>query len=64
LQRGRRRGVAACRRSWAYRFEYYRILGWISDGKEPVARLAEMQDLYDTYFSDSREWDAARANRD
>lgn len=45
------------------RFDYYRMLGRISAGQEHAARLAEVQDLYDTYFSHSPEWEVALTSR-
>jgi hypothetical protein len=42
------------------RFEYFRKLTRIAQGKERPESLREVQDLYDTYFSDSPEWEEAR----
>jgi mannose-6-phosphate isomerase-like protein (cupin superfamily) len=42
------------------RFEYFRKLTRIAQDKEPPESLREVQDLYDTYFSESPEWEAAR----
>jgi len=42
------------------RFEYFRKLERIAYGKEPPESLKEVQELYDTYFLSSPEWDAAR----
>ena len=42
------------------RFEYFRQLTRIAQGKEPPESLREVQDLYDTYFLNSPEWEAAR----
>ena len=42
------------------RFEYFRKLTRIAQGKEPPDSLREVQELYDTYFAESPEWDAAR----
>ena len=42
------------------RFEYFRKLARIAQGQEPPESLREVQELYDTYFSESPEWDAAR----
>lgn len=42
------------------RFEYFRRLTRIAQGKEPPESLREVQDLYDTYFLNSPEWEAAR----
>jgi uncharacterized RmlC-like cupin family protein len=42
------------------RFEYFRQLTRIAQGKEPIEALREVQDLYDTYFLNSPEWEAAR----
>jgi hypothetical protein len=41
------------------RFEYFRKLTRIARGVEPPESLHEVQDLYDTYFLDSSEWDTA-----
>jgi mannose-6-phosphate isomerase-like protein (cupin superfamily) len=41
------------------RFEYFRKLTRIARGIEPPESLHEVQDLYDTYFLDSPEWEAA-----
>jgi mannose-6-phosphate isomerase-like protein (cupin superfamily) len=43
------------------RFEYFRKLERIAYGKEPPESLRDMQELYDTFFLSSPEWDAARA---
>jgi mannose-6-phosphate isomerase-like protein (cupin superfamily) len=43
------------------RFEYFRKLERIAYGKEAPESLREVQELYDTYFLRSPEWDAARA---
>jgi quercetin dioxygenase-like cupin family protein len=40
------------------RFEYFRQLTRIAQGKEPPESLGEVQDLYDTYFVKSPEWEA------
>ncbi len=42
------------------RFEYFRQLTRIAQGKEPPESLRDVQDLYDTYFLNSPEWEAAR----
>jgi len=42
------------------RFEYFRQLTRITQGKEAPERLRDVQDLYDTYFLNSPEWEAAR----
>jgi mannose-6-phosphate isomerase-like protein (cupin superfamily) len=42
------------------RFEYFRQLTRIAQGKEAPESLREVQDLYDTYFLNSPEWEAAR----
>jgi mannose-6-phosphate isomerase-like protein (cupin superfamily) len=42
------------------RFEYFRQLTRIARGEEPPESLRDVQDLYDTYFLNSPEWDAAR----
>jgi quercetin dioxygenase-like cupin family protein len=41
------------------RFEYFRKLTRIARGVEPPAGLRDVQDLYDTYFLESPEWEAA-----
>jgi quercetin dioxygenase-like cupin family protein len=41
------------------RFEYFRKLMRIAQGKEPPGSLQDVQDLYDTYFMKSPEWEAA-----
>jgi mannose-6-phosphate isomerase-like protein (cupin superfamily) len=43
------------------RFEYFRKLERIAYGKEPPESLRDVQELYDTFFLQSPEWDAARA---
>jgi len=45
------------------RFGYFRKLSRIAYGKEPPESLLEVQELYDTYFLASPEWDAARSSR-
>jgi quercetin dioxygenase-like cupin family protein len=45
------------------RFEYFRQLTRIAQGKEPPESLREVQDLYDTYFLNSPEWEAANRGR-
>jgi quercetin dioxygenase-like cupin family protein len=42
------------------RFEYFRQLTRIAQGTEPPETLREVQDLYDTYFLNSPEWETAR----
>jgi quercetin dioxygenase-like cupin family protein len=42
------------------RFEYFRQLTRIAQGKEPPENLREVQDLYDTYFLNSPEWEEAQ----
>jgi mannose-6-phosphate isomerase-like protein (cupin superfamily) len=42
------------------RFEYFRQLTRIAQGKEPPESLRDVQDVYDTYFLNSPEWEAAR----
>ena len=42
------------------RFEYFRKLTRIARGEEALESLAEVQELYDTYFLNSPEWEAAR----
>ena len=41
------------------RFEYFRQLTRIAQGKQPPESLLDVQDLYDTYFLNSPEWEAA-----
>lgn len=41
------------------RFGYFRKLERIAYGKEPPESLLEVQELYDTYFVKSPEWEAA-----
>jgi mannose-6-phosphate isomerase-like protein (cupin superfamily) len=43
------------------RFEYFRKLTRIARGEEPPETLGEMQEIYDNYFLNSPEWQAARA---
>jgi mannose-6-phosphate isomerase-like protein (cupin superfamily) len=45
------------------RFEYFRQLARIAQGKQPPESLLEVQDLYDTYFLNSPEWEAANRGR-
>ena len=45
------------------RFEYFRQLTRIAQGKEPPESLREVQALYDTYFLNSPEWEAANRGR-
>jgi mannose-6-phosphate isomerase-like protein (cupin superfamily) len=40
------------------RFEYFRKLTRIARGEEPPESLRDVQDLYDTYFLKSPEWEA------
>jgi quercetin dioxygenase-like cupin family protein len=42
------------------RFEYFRKLTRIARGEEPPESLPDVQELYDNYFLNSPEWDAAR----
>lgn len=42
------------------RFEYFRQLTRIARGEEPPESLRDVQELYDTYFLNSPEWDATR----
>ncbi|WP_437575277.1 cupin domain-containing protein [Sorangium sp. So ce887] len=42
------------------RFEYFRKLTRIAQGEEPPETLRDVQELYDTYFLSSPEWDTAR----
>ena len=42
------------------RFEYFRQLTRIAEGKDPPESLRDVQNLYDTYFLNSPEWDAAQ----
>jgi quercetin dioxygenase-like cupin family protein len=41
------------------RFEYFRKLTRIAQGKEAPESLRDVQELYDTYFLNSPEWEAA-----
>jgi uncharacterized RmlC-like cupin family protein len=41
------------------RFEYFRQLTRIARGEERPESLQDVQDLYDNYFLNSPEWDAA-----
>ena len=43
------------------RFEYFRQLTRIARGEEPPESLLDVQEIYDTYFLNSSEWEAARA---
>ena len=43
------------------RFEYFRQLTRIARGEEPPESLADVQELYDTYFLSSPEWDIERS---
>jgi hypothetical protein len=43
------------------RFEYFRKLTRIARGEEPPESLQDVQNLYDTYFMKSPEWDAERS---
>lgn len=45
------------------RFEYFRQLTRIARGEEPPENLRDVQDLYDTYFLKSAEWDVARGRQ-
>lgn len=42
-------------------FEYFRHLERIAYGKVPPESLLEVQQLYDTYFLDSKTWNDARS---
>jgi len=42
------------------RFEYFRKLTRIGRGEEPPESLRDVQELYDTYFLNSPEWELAR----
>jgi quercetin dioxygenase-like cupin family protein len=42
------------------RFDYFRKLIRIAEGKEAPESLAEVQELYDTWFLQSPAWDAAQ----
>jgi mannose-6-phosphate isomerase-like protein (cupin superfamily) len=41
------------------RFEYFRKLTRLARGVEPPESLYDVQDLYDSYFLDSPQWEAA-----
>jgi hypothetical protein len=43
------------------RFEYFRKLTRIARGEEPIESLRDVQELYDTYFLNSPEWDKKRS---
>jgi mannose-6-phosphate isomerase-like protein (cupin superfamily) len=43
------------------RFEYFRQLTRIARGEESPESLRDVQEIYDTYFLNSPEWDAARS---
>jgi mannose-6-phosphate isomerase-like protein (cupin superfamily) len=43
------------------RFEYFRQLTRIAQGQQPPESLLDVQDLYDTYFLNSPEWETANA---
>jgi len=45
------------------RFDYFRKLERVAYGKEPPASMLEVQELFDTYFGSSAEWDAVRAQK-
>jgi quercetin dioxygenase-like cupin family protein len=45
------------------RFEYFRQLTRIAQGKQAPESLRDVQDLYDTYFLNSPEWEAANVRR-
>ena len=42
------------------RFEYFRQLVRIARGEEPPENVRDVQELYDTWFLNSPEWEAAR----
>ena len=42
------------------RFEYFRQLTRIARGEEPPESLRDVQEVYDTYFLNSPEWEEAR----
>jgi quercetin dioxygenase-like cupin family protein len=44
------------------RFEYFRQLTRIARGEQAPESLLDVQELYDTYFLNSPEWEAARAS--
>ena len=43
------------------RFEYFRQLTRIARGEEPPESLRDLQEIYDTFFLNSPEWEAAQA---
>jgi hypothetical protein len=45
------------------RFEYFRKITRIARGQEPPESLRDVQELYDTYFLNSPEWEARRLNK-
>jgi hypothetical protein len=42
------------------RFEYFRKITRIARGEDRPESLRDIQELYDTYFTKSPEWEAAR----
>jgi mannose-6-phosphate isomerase-like protein (cupin superfamily) len=46
------------------RFEYFRHLTRIARGEERPENLKDVQDLYDSYFLNSPEWETARKAQD
>jgi quercetin dioxygenase-like cupin family protein len=42
------------------RFDYFRQLTRVARGEQPPESLLDMQELYDTWFLNSPEWEAAR----
>lgn len=60
-QRGRSAELLIVITPGVERFEYFRKLTRIARGQEPPESLREVQELYDTYFLNSPEWEAARA---
>jgi hypothetical protein len=43
------------------RFEYFRKITRIAQGQEPPESLRNVQELYDTYFLKSPEWERAQS---
>jgi hypothetical protein len=43
------------------RFEYFRKITRIARGQEPPESLRDVQELYDTYFLNSPEWESVQA---
>ncbi len=57
-QRGRNAELLVVIAPGVERFEYFRKLTRIARGEEPPESLRDVQELYDTYFLNSPEWEA------